>query len=200
YAMHVDAKLTARFFRSYALARQVKHTEGKVKHVAQKENGFIENLTLHNGEKIDGDFFIDCTGLGALLIGKTLSVKFEDWSQYLPCDRAVAVKTTSVGTTPPYTLATARKCGWSWRIPLQALVGHGYVFSSRFCSDAAAKASLLKIIDGDMVEDPKIIPFTTGRRQQAWKHNCLALGLAAGFVEPLESTTLHLIARGMDFF
>lgn len=200
YAMHVDAKLAARFFRNYALARGVKHTEGKVQYVAQKENGFIESLSLDKGEKVCGDFFIDCTGLGALLIGKTLGVAFEDWSQYLPCDRAVAVKTTSVNTTPPYTLATARKFGWTWRIPLQGLVGHGYVFSSRFCSDAAAKASLMKIIDGEPVEEAKIIPFTTGRRHQAWKHNCLALGLAAGFVEPLESTTLHLIARGMDFF
>jgi tryptophan halogenase len=166
----------------------------------QKENGFIDSALLHNGKKIRGDFFIDCSGQNALLLGKSLNVEFEDWSHYLHCDRAVAVRTTSTGATPPYTLATARKFGWTWRIPLQQQVGHGYVFGSRFCSDANAKTTLLNIIDGNPVEDIKVIPFTTGRRHETWKHNCLALGMAAGFVEPLESTTLHLIARGMDLF
>lgn len=200
YAMHIDAKLAVAWFRRYALARGVQHTEGVVDQVKQKPNGFIDSLALQNGKQVNGDFFIDCTGLRALLIGQTLDVGFEDWSQYLPCDRAVAIKTSASGATLPYTLATARKFGWTWRIPLRGLVGHGYVFGSRYCSDAAAKAALLKIIDGEPVEDVKFIPFNTGRRHLTWKHNCLALGMAAGFVEPLESTTLHLIARGMDFF
>lgn len=200
YALHIDAKLAAAWFRRYALEKGVLHTEGKVEQVKQQADGFIDSVVLRDGKTISGDFFIDCTGLKALLIGQTLGVDFEDWTQHLPCDRAVAIKTTSPGTTPPYTLATARKFGWTWRIPLRGLVGHGYVFGSRYCSDAAAKAALMKIIDGQPVEQAKIIPFTTGRRCQAWKHNCLALGMSAGFVEPLESTTLHLIARGMDFF
>lgn len=200
YAMHVDAKLAARFFRDYALTRGAKHVYGRVDQVRQQPDGFIKSLVLERGDEIAGDFFIDCTGLKALLIANTLDVGFEDWSHYLPCDRAVAIKTASTSATQTYTLATARKFGWSWRIPLRGLVGHGYVFSSAFCKDVVARTTLMKIIDGKPVEDLKVIPFHTGRRRETWKHNCLALGMAAGFVEPLESTTLHLIARGMDFF
>jgi tryptophan halogenase len=200
YALHVDAKAVARYFRDYAEARGVVRSEGMVTHSMRRENGHIDKLVLHDGREIAADFFIDCTGFHSLLLGKTLDVGFEDWSQYLPCDRAIAVKTTHQGVTTPYTQATARDAGWSWRIPLQERTGHGYVYASQFCSDDKAKRTLLKNIDGKLVNEARVIPFVTGRRRELWKHNCLALGLAAGFVEPLESTAIHLIARGMDFF
>lgn len=200
YALHVDATQVADFLRKYAQARGVLRNEGVVTQVLQRDNGYIDKLVLQNGQVIDGDFFIDCTGFKALLMEKTMAVGFEDWSGFLPCDRALALKTESKGPTPPYTLATARKSGWSWRIPLQDRIGQGYVYASQFCSDAEAKSTLLRSIDSPMIGEPKVIPFTTGRRRQLWKHNCLALGLAAGFVEPLESTAIHLIARGVDFF
>ena len=168
--------------------------------VAQRDDGFIESVTLASGQKIDGDFFIDCTGFKSLLIGKTLGVENIDWSNYLPCDRAVVCKTENKGPLLPYTRATAQPAGWSWRIPLQQRVGKGYVYSSRFVSDAAAKATLLRSLDAACIEEPRVIPYTTGHRRQFWKHNCLSLGLASGFIEPLEATSIHLIARGMDFF
>jgi tryptophan halogenase len=200
YALHVDAKAVAQYLRRYAEARGVKRTEGVVTQVARRDNGFIEAVTLTDGREIRGDFFIDCTGFKALLIDKTLGVGLEDWSNYLPCDRAIAIKTENKGPTLPYTLATARKAGWTWRIPLQHRVGHGYVYASRFCSDADAKSLLMRSIDSAMIDEPRVIPFVTGRRREMWKNNCLSLGLASGFVEPLESTAIHLIARGMDFF
>ncbi len=200
YALHVDAHRVARYLRGYAEARDVVRTEGIVQHVVQRDNGYIDKLLLADGRQIEGDFFIDCTGFKALLIDKTLGVGIEDWSEFLPCDRAIAVKAEHTEPTLPYTLATARKAGWTWRIPLQHRIGHGYVYSSRFCSDAEAKSTLMRAIDSPRVEEPRIIPFVTGRRRELWKHNCLSLGLAAGFVEPLESTAIHLIARGVDFF
>jgi tryptophan halogenase len=201
YALHVDSAEVAVYLRHYAEARGVIRHEGLVTAVQQADNGFIETLTLADGDRIGGDFFIDCTGFKALLIGKHLGVGFEDWSHYLPCDRAIAVKTQSPGPIPPYTLATARKAGWTWRIPLRRRVGHGYVYSSRFCSDADAKSTLLQGLDGNVIDEPpRLIPFMTGHRREIWKHNCLSLGLAAGFIEPLESTSIHLIARGMEYF
>lgn len=200
YALHVDAKRVAHYLRNYAEKRGVKRTEGVVTEVAQRDSGFIDKILLANGQEVAGDFFIDCTGFRSLLLGKILGVGFEDWSHFLPCNRAIALKTEGKGVTPPYTLATARKAGWSWRIPLQHRIGHGYVYASQFCSDAEAKSILLRSIDSAMIDEPRVIPFVTGRRKELWKNNCLALGLAAGFVEPLESTAIHLIARGMDFF
>lgn len=200
YALHVDAKLANKVFRRYAEAHGVVRTEGAVKQVVRGDNGFISRLMLEDGSAVQGDFFIDCTGFKALLIDKALAAPFEDWSHFLPCDRALAVKTERQGPTQPYTLATARKFGWTWRIPLRQLTGHGYVYGSQFCSDAQAKAELNKVLDGAAVEDFHLLPFNTGLRRQSWKFNCLALGLAAGFIEPLESTTLHLIARGLDLF
>lgn len=200
YALHVDAHLVPRYLRRYAEARGVKRTEGKVHRVTRQDNGFIKSVVLANEHEISGDFFIDCTGFKALLIEKSLSVDLEDWSGFLPCDRAIAVRAQSNRPTDPFTQATAKQAGWIWRIPLQQRVSHGYVYASRFCSDAVAKTTLMKVVDGPTLEEPRIIPFVTGRRREAWKHNCLALGLSAGFVEPLESTTIHLIARGMDFF
>jgi tryptophan halogenase len=155
---------------------------------------------LENGRQIGGDFFIDCSGFHAFLIEKTLGVSLEDWSDHLPCDRSVSVRSEADERLPPYTVAKARKAGWSWRIPLRNGTGHGYVYSSRFCSDAEAKATLLKSLGTARVGESRVIPFVAGRRRMMWQRNCLALGLAAGFVEPLESTSLHLIARGMEFF
>jgi tryptophan halogenase len=135
-----------------------------------------------------------------LLIDGAMAAGFEDWSHYLPCDRAIVVKTEAVGSRAPYTTATARKAGWAWRIPLRNSTGHGYVYSSRFCTDAEAKTTLLRNLDAPRINDPRVISFTAGRRLEFWKNNCLALGLSGGFVEPLESTAIHLIARGMDYF
>lgn len=200
YALHVDAERLAAYLREYALARGVVRTEGRVSRVLQRDEGGIERLVLDDGRELSGDFFLDCTGFRALLIEKALGTEFENWSRFLPCDRAVAVKSERRGAIPPYTLATARNAGWSWRIPLQCSTGHGYVYSSHFCSDSAARSTLMRIADGPLLGEPRVIPFAPGCRREMWKHNCLALGLAAGFLEPLESTSIHLIARGVDFF
>lgn len=200
YALHVDAAEVASYLRNYSEARGVIRIEGAVQQVVQSQQQFIERIILQNGDSIDGDFFIDCTGFKALLIEKTLGSGFEDWAHYLPCDRAIALKTQSRGTTLPYTTATARQAGWTWNIPLQHRVGHGYVYASRFSSDDEARSRLLRSMSAPIIDEPRFIPFQTGRRREAWKLNCLSLGLAAGFVEPLESTAIHLIARGMDFF
>jgi tryptophan halogenase len=200
YALHVDALLVAKYLRRYSEARGLKRTEGKVVDVGRRADGFVESVTLANGARIHGDFFIDCTGFKALLIGKTLGVDSVDWSNYLPCDRAVVCKTENKGNLAPYTRATAQPAGWSWRIPLQHRVGNGYVYASRFCSDAAARATLLRVIDAAVIDEPRFIPYQTGHRREFWKHNVLSLGLASGFIEPLEATSIHLIARGMDFF
>lgn len=200
YAVHLDAKLVAAYLRRYAEARGVVRTEGNCVEVLRNDNGFIQALILADGRKLEGDFFIDCSGFNALLIGQAMGVAYEDWSHYLPCDRAIVVKTQVAGSRMPYTTATARKSGWSWRIPLRNGTGHGYVYSSRFCTDAEAKSTLLKHLDAPRISDPRVIHFTSGRRTEFWRGNCLALGLAGGFIEPLESTAIHLIMRGMDFF
>ncbi len=200
YALHVDAANVARYLRGFAEARGLERIQGQVTKIARGANGFIKRLTLKDGRKIDGDFFIDCTGFKALLIEKELGVGFNDWSQYLACDRAIAIKTEHSGPIAPYTQATAQQAGWSWRIPLQQRLGHGYVYSSRFCSDAEARSTLMRTIDSPVIDEPKIIPFVTGHRRELWQGNCLSLGLAAGFVEPLEATAIHLITRGIEFF
>jgi tryptophan halogenase len=200
YALHIDALLVARYLRSYAEARGLKRVEGKVTRVKQGDDGFIRSVALDDGREIQGDFFIDCTGFKGLLIGQALGVGSVDWSNYLPCDRAIVTKTASQRPLLPFTRATAQPAGWSWQIPLQHRMGQGYVYSSRFCSDAAAKSTLMRSLGGAALDDPRIIPFTTGHRREFWKHNCLSIGLASGFVEPLEATSIHMIARGMDFF
>lgn len=200
YAFHIDAILAAGYFRRYAEARGLTRTEGRVVDVHRRENGFIDHLVLEDGRQIHGDFFIDCTGQRGVLIGKALGVEWVDWSQYLLCDRAIAVRTESQGPLLPYTRATAQKAGWMWRIPLQHRTGHGYVFSSRFCSEAEARATLLRNVASECLDEPRVIPFATGHRREFWKHNCLSVGLAGGFIEPLEATAIHLIARGLDFF
>jgi tryptophan halogenase len=200
YAMHIDATLVAKYLRGYAEERKVKRTEGLVTEVRQKEDGSIASLLLKSGKEVHGDFFIDCTGFYALLIEKTLGIGYEDWMNYLPCDRAVAVQTENLGEAVPYTVSTAREEGWSWRIPLQHRTGNGYVYSSEYCSDDEATEKLLGYIDGKTITEPKIIPFRAGVRESFWHKNCLSIGLSAGFIEPLEATALHLVVRGLDFF
>lgn len=199
YAYHVDASLVARFLRQYAETRGLRHTSGKVSHITQKQNGFINSVILEDGREITGDFFIDSTGFKSLLLGKLLNVDHIDWSEWLPCDRAIAIKSEHAEPIRPYTRAIAQSAGWMWQIPLQHRVGQGYVYASAFCSDTTARSTLLRKA-GKVIEEPRVIPFVTGHRRQIWKHNCLALGLAAGFIEPLEATAIHLITRGLDFF
>ena len=200
YALHVDAQLVARYLRRFAEARGLERVAGKVIQVRRRDNGFIGSVALADGREIQGDFFIDCTGFSGLLIGQALGVGSVDWSNYLPCDRAIVTKTAGQKPLPAFTRATAQPAGWSWQIPLQHRMGQGYVYSSRFCSDAAAKSTLMRGLGATALDDPRVIPFTTGHRREQWKHNCLSIGLASGFVEPLEATSIHMIARGMDFF
>lgn len=201
YAVHLDAHSVVNFLRKQAQRKGVTRLSGTVTQVqVNSHTGFIEKLILQDRTEVTADFFIDCSGFKSLLIGEQLQSPFDDWSSILPCDRAVVVKTEKGTDTPPYTVARAQKSGWSWRIPLQNSIGHGYVYSSQFATDAEAKSALMKQLDQKRINDPHLIHFTPGRREYIWKHNCLALGLAAGFVEPLESTAIHLIARGMELF
>ena len=200
YSVHIDARRMARYLRRFSEARGVTRTEGIVDQVVTRPDGFVEGVVLKDGRRIDADFFIDCTGFRALLIGKTLGVGYHDWSSWLPCNRAVALQVTNPTPPGPYTLAHAQDHGWCWRIPLQQRSGVGYVFCDRYVSDDEALANLLAQAEGDPIVDPWIIPFKTGMRERLWEKNVLSLGLAGGFIEPLESTALHLIYRGMDFF
>ncbi|ATC32756.1 tryptophan 7-halogenase [Caulobacter vibrioides] len=199
YALHVDARLVAKFLRDYAEARGVKRTEGIVTDVVTHPDGSVAKVIMKDGREVEGDLFIDCTGFRSLLIGKTLDVPFNDWSDMLLCDRAVVVQTENVGAPHPYTVSKAEDAGWRWRIPLQHRAGNGYVFSSRHLSDDAARATLVQNVEGQMLMNPMFIAFKTGMRQRLWHKNVVAVGLAGGFIEPLESTALHLIYRGMDF-
>lgn len=200
YAVHIDARKMAKYLRRFSEARGVVRTEGMVDQVVQKPNGFVEAVVLKDGRRIEADFFIDCTGFRALLIGKTLGVGYHDWSQWLLCNRAVALQVTNPTPPGPYTLAHAQDAGWCWRIPLQQRSGVGYVYCDRYCSDDEALATLLKQAEGEPIVDPWTIPFKTGMREKLWDKNVMSLGLAGGFIEPLESTALHLIYRGMDMF
>jgi tryptophan halogenase len=198
YALHFDASLFARYLSQFAQARGVVRTEGKVQQVTLRpEDGFIESVTLENGEIIAGDLFIDCSGFRGLLIEEALKTGYDDWTRWLPCDRALAVPSTIAGPPPSYTLVTAREAGWQWRIPLQHRVGNGHVYCSGFTSDDAARDTLLANLEGKPLAEPLALRFTTGRRNKAWNKNCVALGLASGFLEPLESTSIHLIQRGI---
>ena len=198
HAFHFDASLYARFLRRYAEQRGVLRTEGKVVRVLQREgDGFIEALELQNGERIGGDLFIDCSGMRALLIGQTLGVGYEDYSHWLPCDRAVAVPCESTGELIPLTRSTSHTAGWQWRIPLQSRIGNGHVYSSKFMSDDEATSILMANLDGKPLAEPRPIAFRPGRRQKSWDRNCVAIGLAAGFFEPIESTSIHLIQTGI---
>jgi tryptophan 7-halogenase len=198
YAYHLDAGIYARFLRKFAEKRGVRRVEGKIKEVRQNgESGFVEALMLESGQLVEGDLFIDCTGFRGLLIEQTLKTGYEDWNHWLPCDSAVAVQTESTGPAAPYTRAIAHEAGWRWRIPLQHRVGNGLVYCSRHMSDEQATEKLLREVEGKTIIQPRVIKFRTGRRLDAWKKNVIALGLANGFVEPLESTSIHLIMTGM---
>ena len=194
YAYHFDASRYALYLRAYAEARGVTRTEGIVESVARDgESGDITAITLAGGKRVAGDFFIDCTGFRALLLGQELGVGYEDWSRWLPCDRALAVPSERLPVLVPYTRATAKDAGWQWRIPLQHRTGNGHVYSSGFTTDDAAADTLLAGLDTKPLGDPRPIRFTTGRREAFWAQNCAAIGLSSGFLEPLESTSIHLI-------
>ena len=194
YAYHLDAGLYARFLRGFAEPLGVNRIEGKIEAVEQDpETGFVTALKLASGQRLEGDLFLDCTGFRGLLIEQTLKAGYEDWGHWLPTDSAIAVQTESVGPAVPYTRAAAHQAGWQWRIPLQHRVGNGLVYAQNHLDDDGARALLDARIEGAKLIEPRIIRFKAGRRRKVWDKNVVALGLASGFVEPLESTSIHLI-------
>ena len=194
YAYQFDASLYAQYLRAYSEARGVTRTEGKISSVQQRpEDGFVTSVTLEGGRVIEGDLFIDCSGFRGLLIEGALQAGYEDWTQWLPCDRAVAAPCETVEPPTPYTRATADKFGWRWRIPLQHRVGNGHVYCSGYVSDDEAVRILVENLDGKLQQDPRFLRFVTGRRKKQWFKNVVAVGLSSGFLEPLESTSIHLI-------
>ncbi|MXY53732.1 MAG: tryptophan 7-halogenase [Gammaproteobacteria bacterium] len=198
YAYHFDASRYAAFLRHMAEEHGAVRQEGRIQAVEKDaETGYITALQLQSGQRIEGDLFVDCTGFRGLLIEGALEVGYEDWRHWLPCDRAVAVQTEALSPPLPYTRAIARGAGWQWRIPLQHRVGNGVVFSSEHWSDDEAVARLKENVAGDMLTEPRVIRFRTGQRHQHWHRNCIAMGLASGFIEPLESTSIHLIQRSI---
>jgi tryptophan halogenase len=198
YAFHFDAGLYARFLRRYAEAGGIRRVEGRISSVDQdNESGFISALTLSDGRRVEGDFFIDCSGFRSLLLAETLGVPYRSWQHWLPCDSAIAVPSASAGRLEPFTRSSAEQGGWRWRIPLQHRVGNGHVFSSAHTDQDLALTRLLDGLDAPAVGDPRLLRFTAGRRERLWEKNCVALGLAGGFIEPLESTSIHLIQSGI---
>ena len=194
YAYHFDASLYSVFLRGFAEERGVVRTEGNVLAVEQDPaSGAIASLKLESGEVVAGDFFIDCSGFRSLLLGETLGAEWEDWTGWLPCDRAFAVPSERSDELAPYTRSTAMEAGWRWRIPLQHRTGNGYVFASGFCEESKAAEALLDSLAEPALAEPRLLKFRAGRRKQSWRSNCVALGLASGFLEPLESTSIYLI-------
>ena len=201
YAYHIDATLYAKFLRNYAETRGVNRLEGKVVDTQiNAENGNISSLKMGNGESIEGDFFFDCTGFRALLTKGALDVPFTDWSHWLPCDTAQTVASKREGPLLPYTKATAKSAGWQWRIPTQHRTGNGHIYSSQYINDDEAIDSLMAGLDSEPMGEPRRIKFKTGYRDTLWNKNCIAIGLSAGFLEPLESTSLFLIQQGISRF
>jgi tryptophan halogenase len=199
YAYHFDAARFGQLLRRHAEQRGVRRTEGKVVDVALRgSDGFIESVKLESGEVIAGELFIDCSGFRGLLIEGALKTGYESWQHWLPCDRAVAVASEHGDTIRPYTQASAQQAGWQWRIPLQHLASNGHVYCSRFISDDEAAATLLRNLEGPAVGEPRQLRFQTGIRNQVWNRNCIAMGLASGFIEPLESTSIHLMQSAVS--
>ncbi|MBU1436606.1 MAG: tryptophan 7-halogenase [Gammaproteobacteria bacterium] len=198
YAYHFDAGLYAQFLRRFSEGLGVSRIEGKVSQVVLDElSGEVKTLVLASGQQVHGDLFIDCSGLHSLLIEKTLNTGFEDWSHWLPADSALAVPCGSAAQITPYTRSIAHGKGWQWRIPLQHRTGNGFVYSSKYCTDEEAKATLLANLDGEPLAEPRKISFRTGRRRKQWHRNVVSIGLSSGFLEPLESTSIHLIQTGI---
>ncbi len=194
YAFHFDATLYAKYLREFAVNLGVERTEGKVIDVSlRNSDGFIDSVVLESGERVSGDLFIDCSGFRGLLIEGALKTGFDDWSEWLPCDRAVAMPCMAKNSVDPYTKSTAQGAGWTWRIPLQHRIGNGYVYPSKFVSDDEDVALLRAQMESEPIGEPNFLRWTTGVRKKGWHKNCVAIGLSAGFVEPLESTGLHLI-------
>jgi tryptophan 7-halogenase len=199
HAFHFDAGLYAAYLRRYAEARGVARVEGRISAVnLDGESGHVRSLALESGAEIAGDFFVDCSGFRALLIGETLGVGHVDWSHWLPCDRALAVPCARAEPITPFTRSTAHDGGWQWRIPLQHRTGNGMVYCSGAMSDAQAADTLLANLDGAALADPRPLRFVTGRRVEAWRGNCVAVGLASGFLEPLESTSIHMVQSAIE--
>jgi tryptophan halogenase len=198
YAYQFDAGLYAAFLREYSEVRGVKRIEGRVEQVSRdSESGHVTSLTLQDGRAIGGEFFIDCSGFRGLLIEQEMETGYEDWTHWLPVDRAIAIPCEKNGPPIPYTRATAHGAGWQWRIPLQHRTGNGHVYCSEFVGDDEAHDTLVQSLDGAPIADPKLLRFQTGHRRKFFHHNVLALGLAAGFMEPLESTSIHLVQMGL---
>jgi tryptophan halogenase len=198
YAFQFDAALYAAHLRAFAERRGVKRIDGRIVDVRlRSDDGFIEAVLLDSQLSVSGDLFIDCTGFSALLIERTLHAGFEDWQKWLPCDRAWAVPCASAEDLTPFTRSTARRAGWQWRIPLQHRIGNGHVFCSSYLNEDEARDTLLANLDGEALAAPKLIRFIAGRRREIWKRNCVALGLSSGFLEPLESTSIHLVESGI---
>jgi tryptophan halogenase len=199
YAFHFDASHYARYLRGRAEKQGVKRHEGRIVKVHQDgASGDVTAVELESGERIEGELFIDCSGFRALLIGETLEVGYEDWTHWLPVDRAIPVPTANLGPPDPFTRSTAHGAGWQWRIPLQHRTGNGHVYSSAFMDDDEAQRILLDNLESPTLAEPRTIRFTTGRRKLSWSHNVIALGLSSGFLEPLESTSIHLVQNGIQ--
>ena len=199
YAYHFDATLYAGYLREYSLALpRVRRIDARILDVRLRpDDGFIESLLLENGERVNGDLFVDASGFRGVLIEQALATGYENWTQWLPCDRAVAMPCASSAEPAPYTRAIAREAGWQWRIPLQHREGNGYVYCSKFIGDDAAVSALRGALAGTALAEPNLLRFTTGRRRKFWNRNCVAIGLASGFIEPLESTSIALIQSGI---
>ncbi|MDJ0656808.1 MAG: tryptophan 7-halogenase [Xanthomonadales bacterium] len=194
YAFHFDAALYARYLRGWAEQRGVQRIEGKIVGVNQNgETGFIETVSMENGDLVSGDLFVDCSGFRALLIEQAMNAGYDDWSHWLPCNRAAAMPTENDGEPAPHTRARALTAGWQWKIPLQHRTGNGHVYCSDYLSDDEAVSLLRENVDGEPLAEPRLLRFTAGRRKQAWVKNCVAIGLSGGFLEPLESTSIYLI-------
>jgi tryptophan halogenase len=198
HAYHLDAGLYAKFLRILAEKHDTTRVEGQISQVnLDNESGYIDSITLASGEIVEGDLFIDCTGFKGMLIEGALNTGFEDWSHILPCDSAIAVQTKMVRKPVPYTRSIARDSGWQWQIPLQNRTGNGLVFCSKYMTDEEAKQTLLANIQGELLNEPRVIKYKTGTRRKHWNKNCVAIGLSSGFIEPLESTGIHLFQKSI---